>query len=95
MLRSHGVAVWPYPVSLAEGRNEVYLSEFTVPSVVDSGETFEVKAALSSSRASSATVSLLRDGRVIRSTRRANWRRAPTGSASPTAWSGAAAIPTS
>ena len=70
MLRSHGVAVWPYPVSLAEGRNEVYLSEFTVPSVVDSGETFEVKAALSSSRASSATVSLLRDGRVIRSTRR-------------------------
>ncbi len=78
MLRSHGVAVWPYPVSLAEGRNEVYLSEFTVPSVVDSGETFEIKAALTSARASSAAVTLLRDGRVIRSARRelapgANW----------------------
>jgi len=78
MLRSHGVAVWPYPVSLAEGRNEVYLSEFSVPSVVDSGETFEIKAALTSAGASSADISLLRDGRVIRSTRRelapgANW----------------------
>ncbi|MDE0030890.1 MAG: VWA domain-containing protein [Deltaproteobacteria bacterium] len=78
MLRSHGVAVWPYPVSLAEGRNEVYLSEFSVPSVVDSGETFEIKAALTSAGASSASISLLRDGRVIRSTRRelapgANW----------------------
>ena len=78
MLRSHGVAVWSYPVSLAEGRNEVYLSEFTVPSVVDSGETFEIKAALTSSRSSSAGITLLRDGRVIRSTRRelapgANW----------------------
>ena len=78
MLRSHGVAVWPYPVSLAEGRNEVYLSEFAVPSVVDSGETFEIKAALTSARASSAGITLLRDGRVIRSTRRelapgANW----------------------
>ncbi|MDE0213876.1 MAG: VWA domain-containing protein, partial [Deltaproteobacteria bacterium] len=78
MLRSHRVAVWPYPVSLAEGRNEVYLSEFSVPSVVDSGETFEIKAALTSAGASSADISLLRDGRVIRSTRRelapgANW----------------------
>ena len=78
LLRSHGVAVWPYPVSLAEGRNEVYLSELTVPSVVDSGETFEIKAALTSARATSAGVTLLRDGRVIRSTRRelapgANW----------------------
>lgn len=78
MLRSHGVAVWPYPVSLAEGRNEVYLSEFSLPSVVDSGETFEIKAALTSAGASSANISLLRDGRVIRSTRRelapgANW----------------------
>ena len=70
MLRSHGVAVWPYPVSLAEGRNEVYLSDLTVPSVVDSGETFEVKAALTSARASSAGITLLRDGRVIRSIRR-------------------------
>ena len=78
LLRSHGVAVWPYPVSLAEGRNEVYLSELAVPSVVDSGETFEIKAALTSARATSAGVTLLRDGRVIRSTRRelapgANW----------------------
>ncbi len=78
LLRSHGVAVWPYAVSLAEGRNEVYLSELTVPSVVDSDETFEIKAAVTSARASSAGVSLLRDGRVIRSTRRelapgANW----------------------
>ena len=78
MLRSHGVAVWSYPVSLAEGRNEVYLSELTVPSVVDSGETFEIKAALTSARASSATVTLLRDGRVVRSLPReltpgANW----------------------
>ncbi len=78
MLRSHGVAVWPYPVSLAEGRNEVYLSDFQAPSVVDSGETFEIKAALTSAAASSANISLLRDGRVIRSTRRelapgANW----------------------
>ncbi len=70
MLRSHGVAVWPYSVSLAEGRNEVYLSELSVPSVVDSGETFEIKAALTSTRASSAGVTLLRDGRVIRSLRR-------------------------
>ena len=70
LLRSHGVAVWPYSVSLAEGRNEVYLSELTVPSVVDSDETFEIKAAVTSARASSAGVSLLRDGRVIRSTRR-------------------------
>ncbi len=78
LLRSHGVAVWPYSVSLAEGRNEVYLSELAVPSVVDSDETFEIKAAVTSARASSADVSLLRDGRVIRSTRRelapgANW----------------------
>ena len=69
LLRSHGVAVWSYPVSLAAGRNEVYLSEFTVPSVVDSGETFEIEAALNSARESSAGVTLLRDGRVIRSLR--------------------------
>lgn len=78
LLRSHGAAVWSYPVSLAEGRNEVYLSDLAVPSVVDSGETFEIKAALTSARASPAEVTLLRDGRVIRSTRRelapgANW----------------------
>lgn len=69
LLRSHGVAVWSYPVSLAAGRNEVYLSEFAVPSVVDSGETFEIEAALDSARESSAGVTLLRDGRVIRSLR--------------------------
>ncbi len=78
MLRSRGVAVWSYPASLAEGGNEVYLSEFALPSVVDSGETFEIKASVTSARAAETGVNLLRDGRVIRSIRReltpgANW----------------------
>jgi len=65
LLRSHGVSVWSYPVSLSDGSNEVYLSDLVLPAAVNSGDTFEVKAALESIQTSLARVKLIRNGRVV------------------------------
>ena len=43
ILRSQGAQVWTLPVSLSRGRNEIYLSDLTLPRRVDSAEGFEIK----------------------------------------------------
>ena len=40
LLRAQGVQVWTLPVSLSRGRNEIYLSDLTLPRQVDSAEGF-------------------------------------------------------
>jgi Ca-activated chloride channel homolog len=64
LLRSQGVSVWTLPVSLSRGRNEIYLSDFTLPRQVDSAEGFEIRAAIESWRDAPARLRLLRDGVV-------------------------------
>jgi Ca-activated chloride channel family protein len=68
LLRSQGAQVWTLPVSLSRGRNEVYLSDLTLPRQVDSAEGFEVRAKVESFRDARARVKLLRDG-VLQSER--------------------------
>jgi uncharacterized membrane protein len=62
LLRAQGAQVWTFPVSLARGRNEVFLSDLTLPRQVDGGEAFEVAAKIESLRGAAARVKLLRDG---------------------------------
>lgn len=62
LLRAQQVQVWTLPVSLSHGRNEIYLSDLTLPQSVDSAEGFEIRAAIESLRAARARVRLLRDG---------------------------------
>jgi Mg-chelatase subunit ChlD/CheY-like chemotaxis protein len=62
LLRAQRTQVWTLPVTLARGRNEIYLSDLIVPRQVDSAETFEIKGAIESLRPASARVRLLRDG---------------------------------
>jgi Mg-chelatase subunit ChlD len=62
LLRAQGTQVWTLPVTLARGRNEIYLSDLVVPRQVDSAETFEIKGAIESLRQATARVKLLRDG---------------------------------
>jgi Ca-activated chloride channel homolog len=66
VLRSQGAQVWTLPVSLSRGRNEIYLSDLTLPRRVDSAEGFEVKGKIESLRDASARVKLLRDGVLAR-----------------------------
>ena len=40
LLRAQGVQVWSLPVGLSRGRNEIYLSDLTVPRQVDSARRF-------------------------------------------------------
>ena len=49
-------------MTLSRGRNEIYLSDLRLPRQVDSGEAFELKAALESFKPPDATLKLLRDG---------------------------------
>ena len=65
LLRALGVQVWTLPVNLAQGRNEVLVTDLTLPQEVDSAETFAVKAAVQSLRAARAQVRLLRDGVLV------------------------------
>jgi Mg-chelatase subunit ChlD/CheY-like chemotaxis protein len=62
LLRAQDVQVWTLPVSLSRGRNEAYLSELSLPRLVDSAEGFEVRGVIESLRAAPARVRLLRDG---------------------------------
>ena len=62
LLRAQDVQVWTLPVSLARGRNEIYLSDLTVPRLVDSAEGFEIRGAIESLREAPARVRLLRNG---------------------------------
>jgi Mg-chelatase subunit ChlD len=62
LLRAQGTQVWTLPVTLARGRNEIYLGDLVVPRQVDSAETFEIKGAIESLRQATARVKLLRDG---------------------------------
>jgi len=64
LLRSQGIAVWTLPVSLARGRNEIFLSDLTLPRQVDSAEGFEIRAVVESWREAPARLRLLRDGAV-------------------------------
>ncbi len=65
LLRARGIAVSVAPVSLARGRNEIYLSELVLPREVQSGARFEIKGAVETLAEAPARVKLLRDG-VIR-----------------------------
>lgn len=65
LIRSQGVPVWVLPVSLTQGKNEIYLSDLVLPQQVDSAETFEVRGSIEALRDAPARVKLLRDG-VIR-----------------------------
>jgi Ca-activated chloride channel family protein len=62
LLRAQGAQVWSVPVGLTRGRNEIYLSDLTLPQQVDSAEGFEINGTLQSLRAAPARVKLLRDG---------------------------------
>jgi Ca-activated chloride channel family protein len=66
VLRSQGAQVWTLPVSLSRGRNEIYLSDLTLPRRVDSAEGFEVKGKIESLRDASGRIKLLRDGVLVR-----------------------------
>lgn len=65
LLRAQGTQIWTLPVTLARGRNEIYLSDFALPQQVDSSEGFTVEGKIESSRASPARVRLLRDGKLV------------------------------
>jgi uncharacterized membrane protein len=62
LLRAQGAQVWTLPVSLSRGRNEIYLSDLSMPREVDSAEGFEVKGRVESLREAPARIKLLRDG---------------------------------
>jgi len=62
LLRAQGAQVWTLPVSLARGKNEIYLSDLHLPRQVDSAEGFEIRAAVESLRDAPARLKLLRDG---------------------------------
>ncbi|HET8563343.1 MAG TPA: VWA domain-containing protein, partial [Candidatus Binatia bacterium] len=66
LLRAQGVQVWTLPVTLARGKNEIYLSDLVLPRQVDSAESFEVRGAIESLREVNARVKLSRDGVVQR-----------------------------
>jgi Ca-activated chloride channel homolog len=66
VLRSQGAQVWTLPVSLSRGKNEIYLSDLTLPRRVDSAEGFEVKGKIESLRDAPARIKLLRDGLLAR-----------------------------
>ncbi|MGH7845688.1 MAG: VWA domain-containing protein [Candidatus Binatia bacterium] len=65
LLRALGAQVWTLAVNLGQGRNEVLITDLTLPQEVDSAETFGVKAAIQSLRAARAQVRLLRDGVLL------------------------------
>jgi Ca-activated chloride channel family protein len=62
LLRSQGISVWTLPVGLARGRNEIFLSDLTLPRQVDSAEGFEIRAVVESWREAPARIRLLRNG---------------------------------
>ena len=66
LLRSQSAQVWTLPVSLSRGRNEIYLSDLTLPRRVDSAEGFEIKGKIESLRDAAGRVKLLRDGFLAR-----------------------------
>ncbi len=65
-LRARGVSVSVLPVSLARGKNEMYLSDLILPNQVDGGASFEVKGAIETLGEAEARVKLARDGVVRR-----------------------------
>ncbi len=64
MLRAQGVQVWTLPVGL-RGRNEIYLSDLSLPREVDSAEGFEIRGVVESLREAPARLRLLRDGVLV------------------------------
>lgn len=62
LLRAQGTQVFTLPVTLARGRNEIYISDLIVPRQVDSAESFEVRGTIESLRQATARIKLLRDG---------------------------------
>ena len=64
LLRAQGVEVWTLPVGLSRGRNEIYLSDLTLPRQVDSAEGFEIHGVIESLREAPARIRLLRDGQL-------------------------------
>ncbi|HYY24778.1 MAG TPA: VWA domain-containing protein, partial [Candidatus Udaeobacter sp.] len=66
LLRAQNAQVWTLPVTLARGRNEIYLNDLIIPRQVDSAEGFEIRAAIESVRDAPAHIKLLRDGILVR-----------------------------
>jgi Ca-activated chloride channel homolog len=66
LLRAQNTQVWTLPVTLARGRNEIYLSDLSLPQQVDSAESFEVRGAIDSLHEAHAHIKLLRDGVLAR-----------------------------
>jgi CheY-like chemotaxis protein len=62
LIRAQGAQVWTLPVSLARGKNEIYLSDLHLPRQVDSAEGFDIRGAVESLRDAPARLKLLRDG---------------------------------
>lgn len=62
LLRAQDIQVWTLPVSLARGRNEVYLSDLATPPLVDSAEGFEIRGTIESLREARVRTRLLRNG---------------------------------
>jgi Ca-activated chloride channel family protein len=62
LLRTQGVSIWTLPVSLSRGRNEIYLSDLSLPRQVDSAAGFEIRGGIESLRETPARIRLLRDG---------------------------------
>jgi hypothetical protein len=62
LLRAHRTQVWTLPVSLAQARNEVFVSDLVAPRQVDSGEAFQVAGKIESVGPAGARVKLLRNG---------------------------------
>jgi Ca-activated chloride channel homolog len=65
LLRSLGVQVWTLPVDLAQGRNEILLTDLVLPREVDNAQTFDARAAVQSMRNARARMKLLRDGALL------------------------------
>jgi Ca-activated chloride channel family protein len=77
-LAARGISVSVAPVSLARGKNEIYVGDLILPQRVESGATFEIQARIETLAEAEARVKLLRDGAILREeTRRlapgANW----------------------
>jgi len=62
LIQAQGAQVWTLPVSLARGKNEIFLSDLHLPRQVDSAEGFEIRGAVESLRDAPARLKLLRDG---------------------------------
>ncbi|HWO41123.1 MAG TPA: VWA domain-containing protein, partial [Candidatus Eisenbacteria bacterium] len=62
LLRAQGVEISAVPITLARGKNEIYVADLSMPQRVDSAQSFEIRVAIESLTAARARLKLLRDG---------------------------------